>query len=366
MGTASHAPTPSWQALAWSLDRLALWSGDGERIAITLNVPAQERYFLQLRRTGSAVLWLHAPLTAGPSVVRLTQRGQQVEPAPPIPSAGPDTRCRFHLHQDAVTALNHDRLYVLGTHGEWQPRPLPEGMHAQDVSFDHSGGLWVAGAVPSLRLPGAAQEMVLVYQPAPGQAFQARTPRLSLVSTAAAIQAGGMQRLRLVDAEAEPLVAVADCAWFMDDPSSFIFVRSHSGRWRVRRLAERSIRRILRPAPGRTLAVSAEGEFYTIAAAGSLHSLGSPTALRKALLASAGPGLDQAQLIVRGADADQTNLFVAAGLCLPGRSGLEWPLTAICHSANGGRSWSLLEHTQPAQGEPELLDVALQRGTNFR
>ncbi|MGH7491684.1 MAG: hypothetical protein ACREOO_04760 [bacterium] len=292
--------------------------------------------------------------------MRVKEQGYTLTPVPSVPGNGPLALSNGRIHgSDLVTVIDGKRLLFLGADQYWHERALPHDITTRDISFDPTGGLWIAGAVPSHRIPNASSEVAIRYQALETAAFEACSPRLSFLAAAKTIQHGGLETLRMIDVEGEPLIATSDCSWFLDDPSSFLFVCKEKDHWRVERLAMRSVRKLLRPTAGKLLVVTTEGDIFAVTATGVVRLIGKAATLHTAILSACPHVPAEAKLLVRGADADEAKLVVVTGLYVTIGTKLSWFVTAICQSIDFGASWAVRTKTAPVEGDPELLDVAM-------
>jgi len=366
--------TPEMLALAWDPRRLEVWAVGGkvsdgaeQRATIKLTVSPDERYDLLLRSARCGRGWIRARVGPRSLFIRMNDYGRNLTPLIPPPGEKALTLNHGRIHApDHLFVIDSRCLFMLTQDGAWRQCIIPESFVAYDVDFDVDGGLWIIGASPSTRIPGAKTEAAIRYQAPGSDSFELRSLRLSWLAAAKTIRYGGFEALRTVCARDDPLVATSDCAWLLDDPSSFIFLLDTRGHWTVHRLAGQSIRRILRPAPRKLLIVTVNGDVLAIGEDQVLKRVGTAASLRTALRSVCPDTLPaKVHLMVRGADVDGNNLVAAVGLYIASADGIQWFMTALCHSANSGADWMVATKTVPVNGDPELLDVAiLHPGSN--
>jgi len=303
--------------------------------------PGDARYDVVLRRGGRGGWWLRGPLPDGRLFAHVAEERAKLISLPSDAGVIPLARCRMHAH-DVLTAIGEHRLHVMRPVEGWQAITLPEDMRVEDVSFDSAGGLWLAGSAVRYRAPGSDR-------------FERRPPRLGLLAALRILPRGGLERLRTIDADGDWKVATSDSPRLLDDPSSFIFAWRDAGDWTASRLRGRLVRRVL-PVDGDIMVVTNDGAVYSIGGGGRLVELSGGAGLRKLL--TRGPAEPQPRLTIRDASAGQGILAVVAGLSRVDAGRLSWLATAVCVSEDRGLSWSVLERTEPAAGQPELLTVA--------
>jgi hypothetical protein len=157
-----------------------------------------------------------------------------------------------------------------------------------------------------------------------------------------------------IEASGRPAVLFAHAA----DPTSatsYLFVGNERDRWRTIG-PRRTVRALHRLSSGHVLVVTAAGDLYEIR----------PGRLRRVTAAAAicAQALDGAPAdalgIVRGSDAAGDDIAVVVGAyTAPPDQPLRGHRTVALHSTDGGAHWSREHTTRPAEGQPELLDVAL-------
>jgi hypothetical protein len=359
--------TPEILALAWHPARLEIWAagtevpgGTEQRATIDLAVSPDQRYDLFLCTAASGRGWMRAPVGPRSLFIRMDDHGHTLIPLPPPPG---EKALALHQgwihHRNQLFVIDGSCLFVLTQNGAWRKCIMPEGFVAYDADFDSDGGLWITGALLSTRLPNASTEAAILYQAHGSDILESRSPKLSWLSAAMAIRNGGLEALRTVNAGGEPLVATSDCAWLFDDPSSFLFLLNTQGHWSVHRLPGRSIRTILRPTSLKLLVVTVKGDLLVIEEDQKLKQVGTAAALCAALRLACPNAPTDAQLLVRGADADKNNVLVAAGLYTLPAGEMHWLVTALCHSSDSGANWTVIAKTAPVDGDPEFLDVGI-------
>lgn len=318
-----------------------------------------DKYYIRLR-LASSTGWLRIPMGEQLLFARIGDFGSVLVPTPPLPVSRPVNPILGQAHGCGLaTYIDGERLLFASEVGDWSSRPLPTHMDVRAVSFDTELGLWAAGAVPSRRIAGASTEAAVRYQRSSSTDYESRSPRLGVVRAFQIISHGGLESLRGIDAEGDPLLATSDCAWFADDPSSFLFARRPRGRWTAARLAGRSLRSVLRLRPELALAVTAEGDLFLITAQGAVIRSGRHDALRAAIMEGIRTEVAPVRVVVRGADAQEDTIWLVAGLYAKREERLDWLITAAAESRDGGESWTVRAATRPAMGEPELVDVAI-------
>jgi hypothetical protein len=331
------------------------------RARLNRRVPANQRHDLRLRMTSPEGGWLRIPVEPRVPFMRIREKGHSLTSAPPVPGEGTVNLHRGHVHIcDLVTVIDETYLYFLNTDMRWNRRILPNDITTYDVSFDPAGGLWVVGKAPSLKIPHFESKIAIRYQHSELTTFESHSLRPKILSLVKAMLNGGLEQLHTIDAEDNPVVTISDCAWFVDDPSSFLFLRSSSGQWDVRRLAGQFVRRLVRPTSDTLLIFTVEGSVFKVRSNGSIHLISNSEALR-AVLYAACPYTNSVatKLLVRGADAKNGKLVVVAGLYQVTEAGLSWLITGACQSIDAGKNWSVLAKTFPFSGENELIDVAI-------
>lgn len=355
--------------LSWQPMCLELWAlgeepsvGFQPRTRLDSALTPDQRYDASLRMTKAEQGWLRLPIGQRSLFIRVEDKGHILASVPPVPGQGSLAlnNCRAHAC-DLVTVIDGTHLFFLGADKCWYRRVLPTDITVNDVSFDPYGGLWLAGKVASRRIPNAKNEVAIRYQ-APGTtSFDSRSPRLDLLTAAKTIRDGGLEELYAINAEGKPLVAISNCAWFVDDPSSFLFLHSDRGYWNVKRLVGQFIRRLIQASSSTLLVVTADGDILAVTADNAVRLIGTAAKLRMVLLCAYPQASSAAKLLIRGADAEAETLVVVAGLYVTTETQLSWLITAVCLSKDAGVNWTLLAKTAPVEGEPELLDIALIR-----
>jgi hypothetical protein len=313
------------------------------------------RYDVVLRRDSAEGWWLRAPLPGACQFGHIRGERAELIPPPPHDEAIPLAHCKIHAH-DVLTAIGTHRLEVMRAGDGWRGVALPEGMRVEDVSFDAAGGLWLAGSEPVSRVTGSGTEAAVRYLPPNSDRFERRSPRLGLMAALRTVPPGGLERFRAIDAEGDWKVATSDSPRLLDDPSSFVYAWCDGGDWMASRLRRRLVRRVVRT-DGQTLVVTTDGGVYSIGGTGRLVQLSDGSGVR-GLLAGGVMGAEP-RLTIRDVCSGQEILAVVAGLSTVVEGRLLWLTTAVCISADTGVSWSVLERTEPAAGDPELLTVAV-------
>jgi hypothetical protein len=330
------------------------------RASLQLAVSSDQRYDLLLRMTSSTHGWLRVPAGQRSLFIRVEEKGAFLTSTPPLPVESALDLHRGRIHAcDLVTVIDRTYLYFLGTNMLWNRRPLPSDITTYDVSFDSSGGLWAVGKAPSLRIPNANSEVAIRYQSPSLTAFEPIFPRLSILALAKTILNGGMEQLHTIDAEDNPVCAISDCSWLLDDPSSFLFVSSISQQWSVKHLAGQFVRRLLRSTSGTLLIFTAGGTIFKVTNTGVVHLVSNAEVLRAVVFNACPFAPAAAKLLVRGADIKDGKIVVVAGLYQANKPRLSWIITTACQSINTGISWSILAKTFPSNGDNELIDIAI-------
>lgn len=179
---------------------------------------------------------------------------------PSIPVHGPPNRAVVGLHPDSqrVSVVEPRWLHAWEEHGGWRTLPLPEG--AVWVGEGTEGEWWAVGHRPAERVRGADREVAAWRRS--GDAWTPVPIRAAWRDAFRAIRDGGFESLRAIDARAEPVVLASECAWFLDDPSWFLFTARPTGSFAIQRLAGRALARLHRDLAGRPVAITTDGEVW--------------------------------------------------------------------------------------------------------
>lgn len=177
---------------------------------------------------------------------------------PPMPDRGEMTDLGLHPRYGIITMLRGG-IALVGDHARWSSNEVPEG--TRWVAFDDAGALWAAGSRPSERVPGARTE-IAAWRRDPGGAWRDVPISLSFFDALKAIRGGGFESLSGIDPSIEPVVLAAECAWPLDDPSWFLYVR-HAGKFTVQKLRGRRLARLDRDTADVPWAFTTDGELWT-------------------------------------------------------------------------------------------------------
>ena len=165
-------------------------------------------------------------------------------------------------HAGVVALVEWERNHLtVGTLGDgWRGRSLPLG--ARWAGVDTDGLWWAVGSKPSSRIPTADREVAL-WRDEGSDSWREEYVRLtSWWRAVQIIRKGGFEELQAINAAGEPLIVASQCAWFLDDPSWFLFVRRNDGRFYGQRLARRRLASLNRDSAGSPLARTMDGECW--------------------------------------------------------------------------------------------------------
>ncbi len=327
-------------ALLWRPDRLELTTAEGCH-RLPWVVPDQKRYWIGLDGRLPGRLLLRLP---GLPVPLLEWRAPEARPlpAPPAPSCGDVHRWKVHPGRGWISFLDAPTLHLLEG-GAWRQCPLPPDLEVRDVSFGQDA-LWVAGAAASRRNPGDEVEGALRVRIGQG-GFAARSPRLGPLAALRTLRQGGLGALRTVDAREAPVLATSLCSWFAEDESSFLF-QLGDRKDRAHRLADDTVRCIDRSGSEGPRVLTTGGVLWTLGT-GRPRALDLRPALCRALR------VDRRALVLSDADLEGPHLAVALTLAPEGRTVVSdlSDGSAICVSADSGRTFELVHRAGPGEGE---------------
>ncbi|HEV7590720.1 MAG TPA: hypothetical protein VGO40_21600 [Longimicrobium sp.] len=245
--------TGGW--LGWTDGRLRLVADGAGVVAEPVGDLPRER----LGEVGFAVgrTWQLLLPGAGPPRLLVSNDGAGWTALPPPPVRGPAS---VGLHPDSgrVAVVEAGWLHAWELAGGWRTLPLPGG--AVWVGEGTDGEWWAVGSRPSRRVRGSDREAA-AWRGAGGE-WTSVAVRPSWCDAYRAIESGGFETLQAADARAEPVVLASECAWFLEDPSWFLFTSRGDGRFAVQRLAGRVLVRLHRCTGGRPVAVTADGELW--------------------------------------------------------------------------------------------------------
>ncbi len=199
--------------------------------------------------------WLLASEALG---VWCSADGLAWRPLPPPPRPLAMDALGLHPHLGAASLFG-DGPTLIGTEAGWTELGLPHG--ATWLGADKDGHFWAVGSRPATRVKGVEREAA--YWQQDGTDWVEQPVRLPWLDAARAIGGGGLESFSAIDALGDPLVLGSQCAWFLDDPSWFLFALRNDGRFRVTRLRDRRLVRLLRDEGGRPVAVTDDGERRT-------------------------------------------------------------------------------------------------------
>jgi hypothetical protein len=346
--------TKGCAALVWTPDTVRVLTGSGE-FKLGLAIDRRNRFGLRLWSDRAGQLYLRVIDDRQPLWMS-ADKGTTFKPLPPLPVGHtPISAYNYKLHPASgiISALGHDLVWIYdAVGGKWRSRELPSDIHVKDISLDGQLGFWFAGSVDSRRIPGEKTEAAMRYQPAPGAAFQPRSPHLSYVDAVKVIKDGGLTELRTVEAEAEPVVATSLCSWLLEDSSSFIFTFD-SKRTFVNRLKAELISQIDRSSNSPRI-FTYQGSVW--------ERSGSRWERQRSLVAPIERSLKVSgrKILIRGLDVRQENVAAAVEVSPPGAADVaqDPEMTAVCLSTDNGRSFEVRRQEMSNSGA-EIQDAAL-------
>lgn len=329
--------------LWWERGRLRL-SSDGQGYGVPdLEVPTE-----QLAGIGFGVdrYWeLAVPGPAGPRFWWSRDgAGWRELPAPP---RGFSSEAAYGLvpRLGGLFIVEPGWLQVKRVDEDWATLPLPDGAIWAGLGAD--GALWAVGSRPAVRVRNAPREAAAWHRERGAESWKAVELRAPWWDAYRAIQGGGFEQLRAVDATAHPVVLGSECAWFLEDPSWFLFVARADGRWTIQRLPNRALAHLERTPEGRPLALTADGELWDWNGQKWIPR-GAASALEKALSAWGATGRRSIFSVVDGA-----SVYGLAVLFADDGSRRE----RAVKSEDGGRTW----HERTLGEDPECRVLAAWR-----
>lgn len=246
--------------LCWQDERLLVVTGEGQiRSQLQEPVPID-----RLDEIGFAVgkSWqLVLPGQDGPHFF-ISPDGTtwQSVPSPPVQHHQPELSIGLHPAANCVSVIDGEVLHFYGVTRTWQRVSLPAG--AIWASAEREDIWWAVGSRPSQRVRTADREVALWRWGGAGYDWIDIAIQASWWDAYHAIRDGGFEQLRAVDARSSPLVLASECAWFLDDPSWFLFVRLPSGKFAIQRLSGKVLARIERSLDGAPIAITTDGELW--------------------------------------------------------------------------------------------------------
>lgn len=169
------------------------------------------------------------------------------------------TSVGLHAKHGCVTVLLGRNLYV-GTPAGWTSTDVPEG--TLWVALGEAGVVWAVGSRLSNRIPGAAREAAAWRRAHWGRPWELVPVSLSFWDALRAVRGGGYEAFRAVNAGKSSVVFASECAWFVDDLSSFLYVWHEGGRCTMQRLRDRQLARIERDDSDMPRAFTTDGEAW--------------------------------------------------------------------------------------------------------
>ena len=244
--------------LAWKRDRLWL-VGDGEESLLRgpgdLDRAASEGLAFAIDRFGLIAFRASEGLSCWRSE---SDDPSTFHPLPPLPAKSPaSTDVGLHPRHGSVSVLL-GRTFHVGTPAGWSSTEVPEG--TLWVGLDDVGDLWAVGSRPSERIPGATREASAWRRRQPSDQWEQVPISFSFLDAFRIVRSGGYEAFRGVEAGISSAVFASECAWFMDDPSSFLYVWREGGRCTVQRLRDRQLARLDCDHAGTPRAFTTDGE----------------------------------------------------------------------------------------------------------
>ncbi|MBW4600811.1 MAG: hypothetical protein KME29_14725 [Calothrix sp. FI2-JRJ7] len=246
--------------LCWHNKQLILAENNGQvRICVNEQMPEN-----QTDEIGFAVgkSWqLALPGEQQPQLF-ISLDGIMWQSLPPAPLQGSkkDAAVRLHPNYNLLSIIE-PRFFHFYKFGEtWQTLPLPDGAIWVDAGADSEW--WAVGSQPATRVQNANQEVAAWRKSAFDEIWVPISIRTSWWEAYHTISNGGFEKLRAVNAQQQPVVFASECAWFLEDPSWFLFTSKPTGEFAIQRLLDRSLARIERDVQGQPIAVTTDGELW--------------------------------------------------------------------------------------------------------
>jgi len=220
----------------------------------------------RLQKVGFAVdLWwlLMLPTPKGLELL-ISSDGKLWEKLPEIPVTNNAHSPVVKLDPQAglFLVVELKQVHFCGADRVWRSLPLPEG--ATWVEVGTNSEWWAIGSQPSNRngLLKTDREVALWYRAGLDNEWINLPIRASWWDTYWAIQDGGFEELQGIHAKGNPLVLASECAWFLDDPSWFLFTQKSTGEFAIQKLLNRSLTQIENDVRGRSIILTTDGEIW--------------------------------------------------------------------------------------------------------
>lgn len=245
--------------LTWGKDQLHLINDKG--LTHTFDFPIAAKL---IDRVGFAVeyTWQLAIPTENDIQLLVSTNGKLWHHLPKAPLHGSIMRTAVGLHPYAerISIIETGQFHFYGAGQGWQTQSLPDGADWIGTGID--GQWWAVGSQPSTRIRVGDQEIAVWRCTETERVWEAIHIQTSWRDAYRTIRDGGFEKISAVNAQSNPIVLASECAWFLEDPSWFLFTQKSSGQFAVQRLPKRILARIARNKQGQPIAITTDGELW--------------------------------------------------------------------------------------------------------
>lgn len=143
----------------------------------------------------------------------------------------------------------------------WKSEPLPKG--ADWAGADMNGNWWAVGSQPSSKNKMEEHEVAAWFLEQLGSEWEPIDIRpASWWQSIKVVGGGGFYSLSAINAKGTPLILASECAWFVEDPSWFIFTQESNGRFTIQKLPRLGISSIERHHDGTPFIITTDGDIW--------------------------------------------------------------------------------------------------------